>query len=64
MFWNFGDFINLDPDPDWLNFVDPDPETINPDPHHWYSVFLLITSVIIEIQNSKQKFGSVFHLEI
>ena len=33
MFWKFGDFIDLDPDPDWSNFVDPD--TINPDPHHW-----------------------------
>ena len=46
MFWNqFGDFIDLDPDPDldpasdsvYQNFVDPDqdPDTINPDPHHW-----------------------------
>ena len=32
MFWNqFGDFIDLDPYSS--NFVDPD--TINPDPHHW-----------------------------
>ena len=29
MFWKFGDFIDLDPDPDWSNFVDPYP-------HHWY----------------------------
>ena len=37
MFWNqFGNFINLDPDPVSSNFVDPDPHTINPDPHHWY----------------------------
>ena len=37
MFWKFCDFIDLepDPDPDWSNFVDPDPDTINPDPHHW-----------------------------
>ena len=36
MFWNqFGDFIDLDPDPNSSNFVDPDPDTINPDPHPW-----------------------------
>ena len=23
-----------DPDPDWTNVVDPEPDTINPDPHH------------------------------
>ena len=34
----FGDFLDLDPDPDWSNFVDPDPDTINPDPHHWTQV--------------------------
>ena len=28
--WKFGDFIDLDPD--WSNFVDPNPDTINPDP--------------------------------
>ena len=33
MFGKFGDFIDLDPD--GSNFVDPDPDTINPDPHHW-----------------------------
>ena len=27
--------LDPDPDPDWTNFVDPDPDTINPDPHHW-----------------------------
>ena len=39
MFWKFGDFMNLDPD--WTNFVDPDPDpdTINPDPHHWVKVY-------------------------
>ena len=26
----------MDLDPDWSNFVDPDPDTINPDPHHWF----------------------------
>ena len=37
MFWKFCGFMDLDPDPDWSNFVNPDPEpdTINPDPHHW-----------------------------
>ena len=36
MFWNqFSDFIDLDPDPNSSNFVDPDPDTINPDPHPW-----------------------------
>ena len=35
MIWNeFGDFINLDPDPYSSNFVDPD--KINSDPRHWY----------------------------
>ena len=33
----FGDFIVLDPGPDpdphWSNIVDPDPHTINVDPH-------------------------------
>ena len=49
-----GDFIDLDTELDWLNFVDPeldldpdwsnfvepglDPDTINPDPHHWNKV--------------------------
>ena len=35
MFLKFGDFIDLDPD--WSSFVypDADPDTINPDPHHW-----------------------------
>ena len=33
MFGKLGDFIDLDPDPDY--FVNPDPDTINPDPHHW-----------------------------
>ena len=33
MFRNqFGDFIDLDPDSS--NCMDPD--TLNPDPHHWY----------------------------
>ena len=31
----FGDFIDQDPDPNSSNFVDPDPDTINPDPHPW-----------------------------
>ena len=38
MGWNqFGDFIGagLDLHPHSLNFVDQDPHTINPDPHHW-----------------------------
>ena len=36
MFWNqFGYFIDLDPDPYSSNFVDQDPDTINPDPHYW-----------------------------
>ena len=36
MVWNqFADFIDLDPDPDSSNFVDPDSATINSDPHHW-----------------------------
>ena len=30
MFWNqFGNFIDLDPDPDSSNFVDPNPNTID-----------------------------------
>ena len=37
MGWNqFGDFIDLDPDPHSSNFVDPNPQTIKPDPHHWF----------------------------
>ena len=39
MFWKFGDFMDLDPDPDWSNFVDPDPDTINPDPHHCFKPY-------------------------
>ena len=36
----FGDIIVLDPDLDHSsNFVDPDPHTINADPHHWLQVF-------------------------
>ena len=30
-----GNFLDLYPDSDSSNFVDPDPDTINPDPHHW-----------------------------
>jgi len=36
----FGDFIVLDPDLHSLHFVDPDPHTINADPHHWLRVTL------------------------
>ena len=38
----YGDFIVLDPDldPHCSNFVDPDPHTINADPHHWFHTFL------------------------
>ena len=33
MFWNqFGDLIEQDPDPYSSNFLDLDPDTINPDP--------------------------------
>ena len=36
MGWNqMVDFIDLDPDPHSSKFVDPDPHTINADPHHW-----------------------------
>ena len=47
MFWKFGDFIDLDPDPDldWSNFVDLDPDTINPDPHHWLKVHRAVIQV-------------------
>ena len=33
----FGDFIGLDPDSS--NFVDPAPDTINPDRHHWFRAY-------------------------
>ena len=48
----FGDFIDLDPDPHASNFVDPDPHTINADSHHWScpSVYL---SIELERQNEK-----------
>ena len=36
MIWNqFGDLIDLDPDPHPSNFVDPNPYTINADPNPW-----------------------------
>ncbi len=34
-FEKLGDFIVLDPDPDFPDLVDPDPHTINEDPHPW-----------------------------
>ena len=34
MFWKFCDFIDLDPDPNWSNFVDPYP-------HQWKIVWVL-----------------------
>ena len=38
MFWNqFGDFINLNPD------------TINPDPHHWYMIYVYCIYVYIYV---------------
>ena len=55
MGWNqFGDVI--DECGSGLDFVDPDPQTINPDPHHWFKVrvyqiyilFLWLNIVIIE----------------
>ena len=49
MFWKFGDFLNLDPD--WTNFVDPDP-----DPHHWF----LRKEIPVSYLNKLRKEGAFF----
>ncbi len=37
----FGNFIFLDPDTHLPNLVDPDPHTINADPHPWLFVSVI-----------------------
>ena len=51
-FWKFGDFIDLDPYPDWSNFVDLDPDTINPDPDHRVQSFLNIVLFTLKFSQS------------
>ena len=49
---SISDFIDLDPDPYSSNFVFLDPDTINPDPHHWFQINI---KLYVEAENTEHE---------